>query len=178
MRADELRSGERIATVDERDLTVRNATYAAFVELGRAPRPSEVAAGLAASVGEVQVSRPHAAGLTAPADEVQASWRRLHDQHALVLDAGTAGLRMAHPFSAVPTSYAVQAAGRSWFANCAWDAFGICAALDVDGVIRTACPDCGAPVTVRVADRRPSDTRLVFHCLVPAAQWWDDIVFT
>jgi len=25
---------------------------------------------------------------------------------------------------------------------------------------------------------RPDDESLLFHCLVPAARWWDDIVFT
>ena len=33
-------------------------------------------------------------------------------------------------------------------------------------------------LTVDVRDRRPSDRSLLFHCLVPAAHWWDDIVFT
>jgi hypothetical protein len=27
-------------------------------------------------------------------------------------------------------------------------------------------------------DQRPDDESLLFHCLVPAARWWDDIVFT
>ena len=67
---------------------------------------------------------------------------------------------------------------RSWFANCAWDAFGICAALHVDGRIETECPDCGDPITVDVRDERPDDESLLFHCLVPAARWWDDIGFT
>jgi hypothetical protein len=139
----------------ERDLELRNETYRRFVELGRAPAPEEVG----------------------DADEVQAAWRRLHDAHALVLD-GDGTLRMANPFSAVPTPYRVEAGGRSWYANCAWDAFGICAALHVDGRIATACPDCGEPIVVEVRDERPDDESLVFHCLVPAAQWWDDIVFT
>ena len=51
-----------------------------------------------------------------------------HD-HALVLQENGMELRMAHPFSAVPTPYRVSAAGRWWYANCAWDAFGVCAAL-------------------------------------------------
>jgi hypothetical protein len=85
---------------------------------------------------------------------------------------------MANPFSAVPTRFRVHAGGRSWFANCAWDAFGICAALDVDGEIQTSCPDCGEAIEVSVVDRRPDDENLLFHCLVPARAWWDDIVFT
>jgi hypothetical protein len=102
----------------------------------------------------------------------------LHDAHALVLDVDSAALRMANPFSAVPTRYRVQAGGRWWYANCAWDAFGICAALHTDGHIECTCPDCDRPIEVAVRDRRPDDDELVFHCLVPAARWWDDIVFT
>ena len=109
---------------------------------------------------------------------MRAGWQRLHDAHALVLDAETREIRMANPFSAVPTQFRVEAGGRGWFGNCAWDAFGICAALGVDGRIETVCADCDEPIEVRVRDGRPDDETLVFHCLVPAAQWWDDIVFT
>jgi hypothetical protein len=147
--------------VDERDLELRQLTYGLFVERGRAPTAAEVAT---------------AAGRSRA--DVEACWRRLHDAHALVLSPGTAEIRMANPFSAVPTAYRVEAGGRWWYANCAWDAFGVCAALGVDGRIETSCPDCGAPIAVGVRDRRPSDEALLFHCLVPAARWWEDIVFT
>lgn len=147
--------------VEEPHLNLRNLTYGLFVEFGRAPTRNEVAA---------------RAGLAEA--EVAAAWRELHDQHALVLDPGTAEIRMANPFSAVPTPFRVQAGGRSWYANCAWDAFGICAALHSDGHIATACPDCGEPLDIAVHDEAPGDTSLLFHCLVPAARWWDNIVFT
>lgn len=85
---------------------------------------------------------------------------------------------MANPFSAVPTPYRVHAGNRSWYANCAWDAFGVLSALKVDGRIESSCPDCDAPYTVEVADQKVDRPELLFHCLVPAAHWWDDIVFT
>jgi hypothetical protein len=147
--------------MEKQDLELRNLTYRLLVELGRAPAADEVAA---------------TSGSTR--DAVHEGWRRLHDAHALVLDAATSEIRMAHPFSAVPTSYRVLADGRWWSANCAWDAFGICAALQVDGHLETSCPDCGDPLRIGVRDRRPSADDLLFHCLVPAARWWDDIVFT
>jgi hypothetical protein len=147
--------------VDERDLGLRALTYGLFVKLGRAPAAHEVAA---------------SGGLTAP--EVVSGWQRLHDQHAIVLDPATAEIRMANPFSAVPTAYRVLADGRWWYANCAWDAFGICAALRTDGRIETSCPDCGETLNIEVHDQEPDDASLLFHCLVPAAHWWDDIVFT
>jgi hypothetical protein len=147
--------------VDPGDIELRNTTYRLFVDLGRAPGPGEMAD--AAAV---------------PREDVKAAWRRLHEAHALVLEPGSAEIRMAHPFSAVPTAYRVYAGGRRWYANCAWDAFGICAALAADGRIETSCPDCGAALAVEVAGGRPDAESLVFHCLVPAARWWDDIVFT
>ena len=141
--------------MDAADLELRRLTYAKLVELGRPP--------LAAELGR---------------EDVVTGWRRLHEAHALVLDRATDEILMAHPFSAVPTAYRVQADGRSWFANCAWDAFGICAALHADGTIETSCGDCGEALTVEVADEQPSDDKLLFHCLVPARHWWDDIAFT
>ena len=51
------------------DLALRNATYRAFVDLGRAPTIHDVA------------DRTNAAP-----DVVSDAWRRLHDGHALVLD--------------------------------------------------------------------------------------------
>ena len=147
--------------MDVGDLELRNVTYRLFVEHGRAPTADTVAAAAGATV-----------------EEVQRGWRRLHDAHALVLSGAGTELRMANPFSAVPSAYRVEAGGRWWYANCAWDALGVCAALHVDGRIETSCPDCGEPVEIEVRDERPDDESLLFHCLVPAEQWWEDIVFT
>jgi hypothetical protein len=147
--------------MNDADLALRNRTYGLFVDLGRAP-----------TVGEV------AAVMDWTQAEVAAGWRTLHDGHALVLQDGVDEIRMANPFSAVPTAYRVNAAGRWWFGNCAWDAFGILAALEVDGRIESSCPDCGDPISIEVKDGRPDDSGLRFHCLVPAASWWDEIAFT
>jgi hypothetical protein len=143
------------------DVELRNATYRLFVTLGRSPSADEV--GAATRLGPF---------------EVLEGWRRLHDEHALVLNSEGSEIRMANPFSAVPTAYRVHAGGRWWYANCAWDAFGICAAMHCDGRIETSCPDCGEPLAVEVIEQQPGESSLVFHCLVPASQWWDDIVFT
>jgi hypothetical protein len=142
--------------LDARDLELRNETYSRFVALGRAPTAGEIPGW----------SR----------DDVLGGWRRLHDAHALVLGADE--IRMANPFSAVPTAYRVLADNRWWYANCAWDAFGVCGALHSDGRIEMSCPDCGEPIGVDVRDARPDDESLLFHCPVPASAWWDDIVFT
>ena len=147
--------------MDDRDIELRNATYRLFVEQGRAPSAEQV--------GPLT-------GLTV--QEVEDAWRRLHDAHALVLSPATTEIRMANPFSAVPTAYRVRAVDRWWYANCAWDAIGVCAALHADGHIVASCADCGEPIGLHVRQERPDDESLLFHCLVPAANWWDDIVFT
>jgi hypothetical protein len=149
--------------VMETDLVqVRNTTYRMFVDLGRAPTVEEVA-------GEAM--RPRAS--------IEAAWSELHHAHALVLNQATGEIRMANPFSAVPTAYRVHAAGRWWYGNCAWDAVGICAALHADGRIEASCPDCGGAIALQVREARIDDDQgLLFHCLVPAARWWEDIGFT
>lgn len=143
------------------DLELRNETYRQVVVMGRVPSASEV--GTATGRSEA---------------DVHEGWQRLHEAHALVLDATGQEIRMANPFAAVPTAYRVNAGGRWWYANCAWDAFGVCAALHLDGRIETSCADCGAPLTVDVRNEQPDDESLLFHCLVPAVRWWDDIAFT
>ena len=139
--------------MDERDLALRNRIYAQLVELGRVPAIAETGA------------EPEAL-------------RRLHDEHALVLEPDGSALRMLSPFSGVPTPYRVRAAGREWFANCVWDAFGIPAALGVDGHVSGTCLDCGGHLEVEVAAGRPEPADLVAHFLLPARRWWEDIVFT
>lgn len=147
--------------MDAQVLTVRNLTYGIFVDRGRAPTVDEVA---------------REANLTSA--EVEVCWRELHRAHALVLNPVAPEIRMANPFSAVPTAHRVHAAGRWWYANCAWDALGICGALHVDGRIETSCPDCAERIAVEVRDQQVDNDHLLFHCLVPAARWWEDIVFT
>ncbi|HJQ94163.1 MAG TPA: organomercurial lyase [Acidimicrobiia bacterium] len=147
--------------MEQRDIRLRNATYQRFVELGRAPTVTDVAEATSLSV-----------------EEVGAGWRRLHEAHALVIDLETSQLLMANPFAGRQTSYQVDAGDHSWFANCAWDAFGIGAALGLDSVVKTLCPDCSDPIRLSVTDALPDDESSIFHVLVPAARWWDDITHT
>ena len=57
---------------------------------------------------------------------------------------------MAHPFSAVPTDYPVDANGRRYWANCAWDAAGILSLAGAGGQTHTRCADCGETLTMTV----------------------------
>ena len=80
---------------------------------------------------------------------------------------------MAHPFAAEREGATrVDGRGRTWFGNCAWDGLGIVAALGLDDATVTS-----TGIAVRVRDGVPLDDA-VFHVLVPARHWWEDVWFT
>jgi hypothetical protein len=106
------------------------------------------------------------------------SYQRLRAQRLLVLEEDGSSIRMAPPFSGVSTPHIVEADGIQYFANCAWDALGILAALYTTGTVHSECAQSGEPFQLHVDSQGPEPSDWLFHCLVPAAKWWDDIVFT
>jgi len=110
---------------------------------------------------------------------VSSSYAALTAAHVIVPGRDTGEVWMAMPFSAVPTPFPVMVGGRAVWANCAWDAYGIAAALNDDIAFTTPCPASGAVIAggVRrgVAFAHPG---AVAYVGVPAARWWDDIGFT
>jgi hypothetical protein len=79
----------------------------------------------------------------------------------------------------MPTDFRVIAGDVTVWANCAWDAFGVAAALDRDVSFATPCPGSGVMIAAGV--RRGvayANAGAVAHVGVPAARWWDDIGFT
>ncbi len=143
------------------DLRAKLAIYEHFAAVGRRPTVDDIAARVGAGV-----------------PEVRESFGRLRAQRVLVLEADGESIRMAPPFSGVPTQHRVTAAGVSYYANCAWDALGIPAALHQPATVHSRCEQSLAPLELAVSDRGPESSDWLFHCLVPASQWWDDIVFT
>lgn len=110
---------------------------------------------------------------------VSDSYAALAAQHVIVPDGDTGEVWMAMPFSAVPTDVPVRVLGRSVWANCAWDAFGIATALDADVSFVSPCPASGVPIVAGV--RRGvafAAAGAVAHVAVPAHRWWDDIGYT
>ncbi len=140
---------------------VQRYLYRAAAAQGRPPRAIAVAKAL--GVGR---------------DEVLATFGRLRERRLLALAPESGEILMAPPFSAVPTTFLVNADGRSYFANCVWDAYGVAAALAADAEIDASCGCCGEPITLRVENQVPRPEPAVAHFAVPAAQWWDDIFYT
>lgn len=124
-----------------------------------------------------RVSVMQALGVDYP--EVAASYRRLAEGHVIVPDPATGEVWMAMPFSAVPTEFRVVVGERSVWANCAWDAFGVAAALAADVAFVTRCPASNAAVRAGVRHGVAfADAGAIAHVPVPAGRWWDDIGYT
>jgi hypothetical protein len=120
---------------------------------------------------EFSLSRDQATGLL----------RELEAARHIALVKGTARILMAFPFSAIATPFNVTVRGRSYFANCAWDAVAFHAMLGDHVRVDSYCHHCAAPITIEVFDGRatrvdPPDT-LVYLALRPT-EWWEDIITT
>ena len=145
------------------DRDVRLTIAECIRERGGVPSVSEVASRVAATDADVA-----------------ASFGRLGAARALILRPGSSEILSFNPFAAERTEFVVRAAGRDWSALCAWDAFGVAAALRADGLVLGRCADvCGVPLEVRlVGDAIGALNGVVMQFALPAREWWKDIVFT
>src|SRR4051812_18904045 len=140
---------------------VRLYIYTQMVETSAAPSAAQTATAL---------SRPLA--------DVETAFRALADARAIVLRPGSSTVWMAMPFSNTQTAFTVISGGRAYYANCAWDAFGVPALLDADARIFTTCPDCGGVLERKISKGAITDPRGTVHFAIPARRWWDDVGFT
>jgi hypothetical protein len=140
---------------------VRAFIYRHFAETTRPPRVKETAS--------------HFGILD---EEAVSAYEELQKRHAILLEPGTHAIQMAWPFSGVETPFQVRAGGRTYFANCAWDSFGIPAALHTDAEIRAVCAQSGDPILLRVTGGQVSGSDALVHFLVPFQSWYDDLAFT
>jgi hypothetical protein len=127
-------------------------------------------------------------------EEAGALYKELHNRHAIFLDPGTLTVRMAWPFSGVPTDFKVHANGKTYFANCAWDMLGIPAALHADAIIEAVFTESNELVQLEVKNGQIMKSRseaertnyqspitnpqLLVHFPLPFVRWYDDLVFT
>jgi hypothetical protein len=143
------------------DTRVKVTVYRSTAESGSLPALEAVAAKMGAT----------------PA-AIKESYARLRASRLLLLEADGVTIRMAPPFSGVPTQHRVTVEGTAYFANCAWDALGIAAALHRPAVVHSRCEQSLEPLRLQIGMDGPEPSPWLFHCLVPAARWWDDLVFT
>ena len=143
------------------DNDIKLAIYRHFAETGRPPAVSDVAKRTATS-----------------RETVLQTYQRLCGQRLLVLEPDGFSIRMAPPFSGVPTQHRVEIGNVDFFANCAWDALGIPAAIKREAIVHSRCEQSGEPLRLPVKVDGPEPSDWLFHCQLPAAKWWDDIVVT
>ncbi|MGB3716493.1 MAG: organomercurial lyase [Candidatus Promineifilaceae bacterium] len=143
------------------DKQIKLAVYRHFAETGQRPAPEDIASRAGSD------SR-----------SVVEAYGRLRAKRVLVLEEDGSSIRMAPPFSGVPTQHVVESNGVRYFANCAWDALGVPAALQQRATIQSRCEQSAEPLRLEVNLDGPVPSDWLFHCLVPAVDWWDDIVFT
>jgi hypothetical protein len=146
------------ATTDD---AIKLAVYQHTARTGSPPSPADAARDNGVSLAELK-----------------AVYARLAARRLLVLETDGLTIRMAPPFSGVPTQHRVRSAGVSYFANCAWDALAIPAALQRPGEVLSRCEQTHEPLVLQVDEEGPEPSDFLFHCAVPASQWWKDIVFT
>lgn len=105
-------------------------------------------------------------------------YKELHNRHAIFLEPDKLAIRMANPFSGIPTDFKVHANGKTYFANCAWDMLGIPAALHADAVIEAVCSESNDWVKLEVKDGEVTNDDLLVHFPLSFSRWYDDLVFT
>jgi len=126
------RTRARAAPVDPVERAVHGVVLRAFAATGRPPVTAEF-------------------GEEAGPSQTGQVLRRLHEADVIRLD-DAGDIRVAYPFSAVPTRHRVRlATGVEVYAMCVIDALGMPAMLGVDAVITTTDPTTHRPITVTVA---------------------------
>lgn len=143
------------------DVTLRTTVYRHLATTGRSPT--------------LDVMRE---AIGATNEQVKDGYRRLYAKRMLVPADDFASVRMAPPFSGIPTQHRATVDGTEYFANCAWDAFGVVAALGGTGDVLSRCEQTLEPLLLHLTIDGPPPSGWLFHCVVPAAAWWNDIVFT
>ncbi|MEP6870475.1 MAG: organomercurial lyase [Anaerolineaceae bacterium] len=148
-------------TSESLDRDVRLFILQHFVESARPPTPQETGEALHLTL-----------------KESAAAYDRLASDHVLVLAPGTHEIRMANPLSAVQTTFPVHIGGKRFYGNCIWDALGAVAMLGGSGTIDSRCACCDEALTLEIDNLELRAVEAVVHFAVPAAHWWDDIVYT
>ena len=112
---------------------IRLFVYTNFADTAHAPTVDETAAHFNIS-----------------AEEAREYYKELHNRHALLLDLESLTVRMANPFSGIPTDFKVHANDKTYYANCAWDMLGIPVMLHTDAVIEAVCTESNETVQLEI----------------------------
>lgn len=140
---------------------VRYFVYSHFADTTRPPSVEETAAHF-----DIKI------------EEAGELYKELHNRHSFFLEPNTLTIRMANPFSGIPTDFKVHANGTTYYANCAWDMLGIPAALHCDALIDAVFTESNEAIQLKVKDGKVTNGELVVHFPLAFSRWYDDLIFT
>jgi hypothetical protein len=132
------------------DTLTKLAIYRHFAETGQRPSLEVVAESVGSDVSSVREA-----------------YARLRAQRVLVLEPDGVSVRIAPPFSGVQSQHVVIVEETKYFANCAWDAFGIPAALHRQGRVHSRCEQSGEPLSLEIGLQGPPPCSGFFIALFP-----------
>ncbi|MEM9778166.1 MAG: organomercurial lyase [Chloroflexota bacterium] len=148
-------------SISEFNLQVRYQIYRHFADYGTAPTYQKIAD-----------------LLNVEHETVRICFHELHEQHMIFLEPNSDSVRMANPFSAIPTDFKVKSGNKRWWANCAWDTLGIAAALNIDVKINARYPGTEETVDLQVKDGIVDGKNHLVYFPLPVGRWYDDLIFT
>ena len=143
------------------DWQVRHTIYTHFARTASSPSMDDIAG----AVGATE-------------NAACASVEKLAEAHVITLAPASRRIWMAHPFSAVPTAYPVVTAGLRYWANCAWDVFGIAALIGERSVTTSECSNSCRAIRLEITPDGGVIGEGVVHYLVPPRRFWENIGFT
>lgn len=107
-------------------------------------------------------------------ESVKRSLRELEAMHGVILEPNSLRVWRLHPFALMPTRFWVSTPDGGWWANCAWCALGIGAALNADVVIETGEGAEGTPLVFSISGKVCSNPSVLMHFPDPPFHWWDN----
>jgi hypothetical protein len=179
-------AGTGAGTMDLKEAEVQGLAHHLIIEgiirSGHAPRRQVIAK-------ELGMVRKDGEG-DADLEQIEALYKRMADNHALVLHPHEPEPWIIHPFSLSPTATWVESVASAdnsddgaigWWAPCMWCAFGIVKLIGGRGVIHSRLAGEKQPIALHVDEHtatiEPRDDLLV-HFSVPPRRAWDNVHHT
>ena len=104
--------------------------------------------------------------------ELQGALKQLAATRGVILKPDSFDVWAIHPFTLMPTPTWVIAQTGAWWANCAWCALGVGAALRQNIQVTSRVGAERDPIEFEIRDGRSTDARLLIHFPFRPHEWW------
>lgn len=107
-------------------------------------------------------------------EDTESGLRQLDAMHGVILGPNSLRIWSMHPFALSPTAHWVSCEAGGWWANCAWCALAIGAALDRH--VRVVTRSGGEAQALEFDTNSVAETHpaMVLHFPYPPSCWWSD----